>query len=50
MKTYEFHGSIRIEANSEDEACNILHEIEKENATVGCEIHTNDMEEIKESV
>jgi hypothetical protein len=46
MKTYEFHGSIRIEANTEQEALDVLHSMEKGNATVGCEIHTNDMEEV----
>jgi hypothetical protein len=44
---YEFHGSIRIEANSEEEAVAILDSIEKANANVGCEIHTNDMEEVE---
>lgn len=41
MNTYEFHGSIRIEANSEDEACAVIDEIEKK---INCEIHVNDME------
>ena len=40
MNTYEFHGSIRIEANSEDEALDILDGLQ------GCEIHINDMEEV----
>jgi hypothetical protein len=47
MKLYEFHGSIRIEAESEDDAVAILDGIEKANHSVGCEIHTNDMEEVE---
>jgi hypothetical protein len=43
MTTYEYHGSIRIEANSEDEANNLLDRIERE---MNCEIHINDMEEV----
>jgi hypothetical protein len=46
MTIYEFHGSIRIEANTEQEALEVLDSIEKTYATVGCEIHTNDMEEV----
>jgi hypothetical protein len=41
MQIYEFHGSIRIEADSEERALTILDEIER---TMNCEIHTNDME------
>lgn len=40
MTIYEFHGSIRIEADSEDKALDILESIQ------GCEIHINDMEEV----
>jgi hypothetical protein len=47
MTTYEFHGSIRIEANSEDEAVAIIDNMEKAFSDVGCEIHTNDMEEVE---
>jgi hypothetical protein len=47
MKTYEFHGSIRIEAKTEQEALNVLDQMERGEATVGCEIHTNDMEVVK---
>ncbi len=47
MTTYEYHGSIRIEANSEEEADNLLYEIEKSFAHIGCEIHVNDMEEVE---
>ena len=44
MTVYEFHGSIRIEANSEEEATNLLDKIERE---MNCEIHINDMEEVE---
>ena len=41
MNTYEFHGSIRIEADSEDEAVDIFHLILKDFDT-----HINDVEEL----
>jgi hypothetical protein len=44
MNTYEFHGSIRIEANTDNEAINILRDIE---AKMNCDIHINDWEEVK---
>jgi hypothetical protein len=43
MTTYEFHGSIRIEADSEETALNLLDYIERK---MNCEIHINDMEEV----
>jgi hypothetical protein len=45
--TYEFHGSIRIEAKSEQEALDILDSMERGESTVSCEIHTNDMEVVE---
>jgi hypothetical protein len=44
MNTYEFHGSIRIEADTDNEALDILREIEKK---MNCEIHINDWEEVE---
>ena len=41
MTLYEFHGSIRIEAESEEAALVVLDDIERK---MNCEIHTNDME------
>ena len=41
MTTYEFHGSIRIEANSEQEAVNLFNE-----ALLGYDTHINDVEVI----
>jgi len=41
MNTYELHGSVRIEADSEDEAVDILHLMLKD-----YDIHINDVEEI----
>lgn len=41
MTTYEFHGSVRIEANSENEAVDLFYE-----ALLGYDTHINDIEEI----
>jgi len=41
MNTYEFHGSIRIEANTPAEAENILYKV-----LSGYDLHINDMEKI----
>ena len=41
MNTYEFHGSIRIEANSEQEANNIFYSVLQDYET-----HINDVEVI----
>lgn len=47
MTVYEFYGSVRVEANSEDEATDMLHEIEKAFAHIGCEIYSHEMEEVE---
>ena len=44
MTLYEFHGSIRIEAESEEAALVVLDNIERK---MSCEIHVNDMEEVE---
>jgi hypothetical protein len=41
MNTYEFHGSIRIDANTMEEAEDIL-----SNALSGYDLHINDAEEV----
>ena len=41
MNTYEFHGSIRIKANSEEEATDIFYSVLQEYDT-----HINDVEVI----
>lgn len=41
MELYEFHGSIRIQAESEQAALTIIDSIERK---MKCEIHVNDME------
>ena len=41
MTTYEFHGSIRIEAESIEQAEDIIY-----NALSGHDLHINDVEEI----
>lgn len=41
MNTYEFHGSVRIEANTEQEAEEIIYK-----ALKGHDLHINDVEEL----
>lgn len=47
MTTYEFYGSVRVNANSEDEATQMLHDIEIAFAHIGCEIYSHEMEEVE---
>jgi hypothetical protein len=44
MTAYEFHGSIRIEANSADQALDVLDEMRRTNQIE--DYHINDWEEL----